>query len=149
MDTKAKILEVLSKGHLMSLATQDDGGVWVSDVIYVHDEVLNIYWMSSPAVRHSQAILNNSSVAGTITVTVKVGEPNLGIQFSGRAEKIQGPRYDLATKHFTRRDKEVPAESEDVLAGGNKSWYVIHPAKIELIDEENLGYKKTSLEIPH
>jgi uncharacterized protein YhbP (UPF0306 family) len=63
MDIKEKILEVLGKGHLMSLATVDNGGVWVSDVIYVYDDNLNIYWMSDPDVRHSQAIVKNSQVA--------------------------------------------------------------------------------------
>lgn len=36
------IKEVLEKGYLMSLATEDDGGVWVSDVIYIYDEKFNI-----------------------------------------------------------------------------------------------------------
>jgi hypothetical protein len=32
-EIKKLILEVLEVGHLMSLATADEGGVWVSDVI--------------------------------------------------------------------------------------------------------------------
>ena len=44
-ETKELILEVLEKGYLMSLGTQDGGGVWVADVIYVYDEEMNIYGM--------------------------------------------------------------------------------------------------------
>ncbi|MBX4200639.1 hypothetical protein KW786_00765 [Candidatus Parcubacteria bacterium] len=42
-DIKKLILEVLEKGYLMSLGTQDSAGVWVCDVIYIFDEDLNIY----------------------------------------------------------------------------------------------------------
>ena len=145
MDIKTRILEVLSKGYLMSLATQDDEGIWVADVIYVYDDDLNIYWMSDPDVRHSQAILKNNQVAGTITVTNNGEQPELGIQFSGIAEKIDGPRYDLAKKHFAKRGKPEPTETENVLQGD--SWYVLRPSKFDLIDTVNYGWDKRSIDL--
>jgi uncharacterized protein YhbP (UPF0306 family) len=145
MDIKAKILEVLSKGHLMSLATLDDGGLWVADVVFIYDEDFNIYWMSDPEVRHSQAVVKNGQAAATITISNKSKEPNLGIQFSGRVEKIEGTRYDLAKKHLTKRGYPEPKETDDVLQGD--SWYVLHPVKIDLIDEENYGWEKKGLEL--
>ena len=60
------IKEILEKCYLMSLATLDDGGVWVSDVIFVHDEDLNIYWISDPDVRHSKAIIKDNKVYNVI-----------------------------------------------------------------------------------
>ncbi len=143
MDIKTRIKEVLEKTHLMSLATVDEGGVWVSDVIFIFDDDLHIYWMSDPDVRHSQAILKNPQIAGTITATVKAGEKNFGIQFSGNAEKIEGPRYDLACKHLEKRGHPKPKEDEDVLQGD--SWYMITPNKMELIDEENFGFEKQNI----
>jgi len=144
MDIRKRVLEVLEKGHLMSLATADEGGVWVADVIYVYDDELVLYWMSSPDVRHSQALLKSPHVAGSITLSNKGGEPNLGIQFYGRAEKIDGARHDLAKKHFHKRGYPELEESDDVLDGD--SWYMLTPAKIELIDEENLGFEKRTLD---
>lgn len=144
VDIKPFIQEVLEKGYLISLATQDGGGVWVADVIYIFDDKLNIYWMSDAEVRHSQAILKNSQVAGTITVSGP-GEDNLGIQFEGVAEKIEGPRYDLAQKHFAKRSKPVPQESDDVLQGD--SWYVLRPAKIELTNEALFGFEKQQFKL--
>ncbi|TSC82553.1 MAG: hypothetical protein G01um101420_220 [Parcubacteria group bacterium Gr01-1014_20] len=141
---KDLIKEVLEKGYLMSLAVQDDGGVWVSDVIYIHDEDLNIYWMSDPDVRHSKAIGRTSPVAASITISDR-GENNLGLQFEGVAEKIAGARHDLATKHYLKRNKPIPNESDDVLEGD--SWYVIHPRKIELINEKLFGFKKQKFEL--
>ncbi|MDP2672144.1 MAG: pyridoxamine 5'-phosphate oxidase family protein [Candidatus Daviesbacteria bacterium] len=145
MDIKTKILEILSHGHLMSLATQDEGGLWVADLVYVYDEDLNIYWMSDPDVRHSKALIENSQVAGTITISNKSRELNLGIQFSGKAKKIDGARYDLTIKHLTKRGYPEPQESDDVLQGD--SWYIVRPTKIDLIDEEHYGYDKKNLDL--
>jgi uncharacterized protein YhbP (UPF0306 family) len=138
-DIKALVKEVLEKGYLMSLATNDAGGVWVADVIYIHDDDLNIYWMSDPEVRHSTAIAADNKVAGTITVNGPK-EANLGLQFSATAERIDGPRHDLAEKHFRKRGKPAPKADDDVLEGD--SWYVLRPGKLELIYESLFGFKK-------
>ncbi len=138
------IREVLERGYLMSLATADGGGAWACDVIYVHDDDLNLYWMWDPDARHSKALLGKARVAGTITVSGQ-GEPNLGIQFEGAAAKIDGSRFDLAVKHFAKRKKPLPKEDEDVLGGD--SWYVLKPAVVELIHEELFGFEKRKLQL--
>ena len=138
------ILNVLTKGYLMSLATLDNGGIWVSDLIYIYDDDLNIYWMSDPEARHSKALIKNSKVAGTITVSGQ-GENNLGIQFEGIAEKIDGTRFDLAKKHFAKRKKLVPKKEDDILQGD--SWYILKPKKIELINEKLFGFEKKKLKL--
>lgn len=143
-DVRKLIKEVLEKGYLMSLATIDDGGVWVCDVIYIYDDELNIYWMSDPYVRHSKAILKNKNIAGTITANLPK-ENNLGIQFEGISEKIEGPRFDLSKKHYAKRNKLEPKETDDVLQGD--SWYILKPKKIELICEKLFGFEKQKLEL--
>lgn len=144
MDLKPLIKEVLEKGYLMSLGTQDDGGVWVADVIYVHDDDLNIYWISDPDVRHSQAIAKNPQIAGTITAS-GAGESNLGIQFAGTVEKLEGQNYELAVKHLTKRKKQQPYETQDILQGD--SWYKITLKFVDLIHEQHFGFKKQKLEL--
>lgn len=139
MDLRERVKEVLAKTHLMSLATWDEDGVWVADVIFIYDDNFTFYWMSDPACRHSQAILKNGQVAGTITASADSNIPNFGIQFSGAAQKIEGPRYDLAVKHHTKRGRPAPAESDDVLHGD--SWYQLTSTKLHLIDEANFGYQ--------
>lgn len=143
-DLKSLIKEVLDEGYLMSLATMDAGGVWVADLIYIHDDELYIYWMSSPEVRHSKAVHQNNKVAGTITISGK-GQDNKGIQFEGIVEKIDGPRHDLTVKHYSKRHKPIPEEDEDVLEGDN--WYMLKPTKIELIYEKLYGFKKQKLDL--
>ena len=137
-------MEVLEKTHLMSLATRDAGGLWVADVVFIFDDDLNVYWMSSPQTRHLKAISENGEAAGTITFSTASKMPNLGIQFSGSAEKIDGPRYDLALKHMKKRSHPEPKETDDVPHGN--SWYVLRPLKIDLIDEEHFGYEKKTFD---
>ena len=117
----------------------DEGGVWVADVIFIYDDEPNLYWMSNPDCRHSQAILKNDQVAGTITFSTESKEQNFGIQFAGMAKKIEGPRYDLAVKHYAKRGRPAPTETEDVLDGD--SWYQLTPTEMHLIDEANFGYE--------
>ena len=145
MDIKARVREVLERGHLMSLGTTDAGGVWVADVIYIFDDDLNLYWVSDPEVRHSKALMADGRVAATITVTNEKGLSNLGIQLSGRAAKVDGERHDLVVKHFAKRGKPAPKEGEDAFEG--ESWYQLTPETIDLIDEEHLGFDKKTLKL--
>lgn len=143
-ETKQLILEVLGRGYLMSLGTLVEHNPWASDVIYIHDEDLNIYWMSDTETRHSKAIETHPQVAGTITVSGQ-GQDNLGLQFSGIAQKIDGARYDLALKHFAKRKKDLPQEEDDVLKGD--AWYILKPTRIELIYEKLFGFEKQVIEL--
>ena len=119
IDIRERVLEILQTTHLMSLGTVDAGGVWVADVIFLYDDDLHIYWMSAPDARHSKAIVGNDKVAGTITYSTKSNEPNLGIQFEGRAERLEGVRFDLIIKHWTKRNHSIPDISKalEVLDG--------------------------------
>ncbi|MAF25415.1 hypothetical protein CL634_07565 [bacterium] len=143
-DIRQLVKEVLEKGYLMSLATADDKGVWVCDVIYIHDENLNIYWTSNPEVRHSQAIFKNKQVAASITVSGPK-EDNLGVQLEGEVEKMEGNQIDLLKKHYAKRGKDEPVDAPDVLMGS--SWYVLKPKSIELINEKLYGFEKKKLEL--
>jgi len=139
------IREILPKGHLMSLATVDDSGPWVSDVIYVYDGALNLYWISDPETRHSKALLQNPSVALTITVSNRSKEPNEGLQIAGTAEKLVGKQYELAKLHWLKRGKEPPLEDSDYLEG--ELWYKITPKLIDIISEPLWDFNKQSLRL--
>lgn len=139
------IKEILDKGYLMSLATLDSGGIWVSDVIYVYDNKFNIWWMSKTFRRHSKAILENSQVAGSITITQKPGEPDLGLQIEGKAEKIKGDNLEIAKKHRKKRNKPLPKKDGEVFDVPEDSWYKLTPSKIELIHEPLFGHNKQIL----
>ncbi|HMP67346.1 MAG TPA: pyridoxamine 5'-phosphate oxidase family protein [Candidatus Paceibacterota bacterium] len=147
IDSRKKVLSILDKTHLMSLATNDENGLWVADVIFLYDENLNIYWMSDPNARHSKAITKNNKVAGTITSSTKSKEPNLGIQFTGSAEQLDGIQFELLIKHLAKRNYPRPKLSDAKKILNGDLWYKLTPTKIELIDEENFGYDRQSISL--
>ena len=144
-DLRKIVDEILEKGYLMSLATVDENGPWVSDVIFVNDE-LDLYWLSLENARHSKAILKNSKTAATITVSNGIGEKNIGLQIEGIAEKIDGDVFEMAKKHRAKRNKPLPEKEGEVLDPG-ESWYRLTPKKIEIIYEPLWGFEKKKLEL--
>ncbi|MEK7623918.1 MAG: pyridoxamine 5'-phosphate oxidase family protein [Patescibacteria group bacterium] len=135
-DIQKIVREVLEDGHLMSLGTVDHEGVWVADVVYVFDEDLNIYWLSRSDARHSLAIVKHPQVAGTIAVS-RPHEEEIGVQFSGDAEKLEGDFLDLARAHCEKRGKLPPLEEGEILKERGQSWY-----RLELIYEPLFDYEK-------
>lgn len=121
----------------MSLGTVDDGGVWVADVIYVHDDSFNLYWLSQEDTRHSKAIAKNSKVGATITLE-RAFE---GLQIEGKAKKVTGALMKLARKHWKKSGKKPPKSESEILDPG-ESWYRLTPTKIELINEPLFGFEK-------
>lgn len=139
VDIRARVCEVLDRGVIMTLATVDDGGVWASDVAFVHvNEV--IYWMSFEVTRHSRAIVGHPQVAATIRVG-EPGEPELALQISGIAEVINGSRPDVAEAYAAKRERK---KDELALLGG-RQWYALRPNFVDLIDEVHFGYQKQKL----
>ena len=139
---------MLEKGHLISLGTVDDGGVWVADVIYVFDDELNIYWMSTPQSRHSLAINKNCTIAGTITVSQTPGQKDLGVQVCGVVAKLgKTVKPGIVLKYLHKTHGCNVAQIEDVLKDGY-DWYVLRPEFIELIDQLHFGFNKQRLTLP-
>ena len=144
-DLKQLAHEILREGFLMSLGTTDDEGVWVSDVIYVHDEDLCIYWVSLPSARHSQAIGAGSRVACNITSSHVLGKER-ALQIAGTAEPIEGSRLELEQMLEAKRGKEVPQVAGEILSRGHV-WYVLKPDTTKLIDSDKFGYERKTIEI--
>lgn len=88
MNVEALIRQYLPNIIHISLATCVDNKPWVSEVHFVYDDDLNLYWRSTEARRHSQEIAVNPSVAGTIVTQHGQGEKPQGLYFEGQAEKL-------------------------------------------------------------
>jgi uncharacterized protein YhbP (UPF0306 family) len=144
-DLRELAKSILGQGYLMNLGTVDSGGVWVSDVIYIHDDAFNLFWLSDPEVRHSKAVQKNPKVAATITISNNAGEQNIGLQIEGVAEKLEGNNLELATQHRLKRKKAPPTRDGEVEEGD--SWYRLRPTKIEIIHEPHFGFEKQILEL--
>jgi uncharacterized protein YhbP (UPF0306 family) len=145
IDLKKLTVEILDSCYLMSLGTFDEAGPWVSDLVYVYDSELSIYWLSTLETRHSKAIRLNGKAAATMTASNDQGEDNVGIQLSGKAEEIAGDLPEIAKIHLLKRKKD-PQNHADIL-GTNKKWYKLTPDLIEIIYEPLWGYTKQKLEL--
>lgn len=137
-DLNSLVRSILGRGYLMSLATVDENGPWVSDVIYVHDEEGNLFWMSQTGTRHSLAVMKNPEVAATITLTGGPAEAEESLQISGFAEKIEGDILAIAIAHRAKRGKPAPAKTGEILGQG-ESWYKLRPIKLRIIHSPTFG----------
>jgi len=140
-DLKKLALDILSQGYLVSLGTMDQGGVWVSDIVYTYDDNLNIYWVSNPSVRHSQALTVKPAVAATITLEAGPGKPNIGLQISGVAESVEETR-EIREGYAAKRQRTY----EEAVRPG-VGWYRLAPKVIEVIYEPLFGWEKQKIEL--
>ncbi len=140
------IMEIMRETYLLSLGTVDAGGVWVSDLVFVHDDDLNLYWLSKEDTRRSRAIAQNPNVAGSITQNTSRGEPNIGLQLEGVAAKLEGDVLEIASRLNAKKDKPAPQMLGEIFDPG-EIWYRLVSRKIELIYEPKFGYQKQVLDL--
>lgn len=137
MDAKIEIRDlsrsILERGSFISLATLDEGGVWVSGLLYVLDADYNIYWVSDENVRHSQAILKNPNVAGTVIISARPGDESEAVQISGVAELCAEVPSEAKRHYQEKRGKQVQIDT---------TWYKLTPQKVRLSYSQKFGYEK-------
>lgn len=73
----------------MSLATVSGNRPWVSEVHFVYDADLNLYWRSLASRRHSIELATNPYVAGDIVKQHGLDESPHGIYFEGQAAVME------------------------------------------------------------
>lgn len=88
MDLEDKINEYLKTQRLMALATYGKSP-WIANVYYVHDDELNIYFLSKHGREHCQSIESDNRVTVAIADSHQpIYKPQKGLQISGTAESI-------------------------------------------------------------
>lgn len=85
MDVEKIVREYIDKTIHMSLATVHDDTPWVTEVHFVYDDSLNLYFRSLKSRRHSQEIAQNPKVAGNIVKQHTLEEYPQAIYFEGSA----------------------------------------------------------------
>ena len=105
MNVEKTIRDYLPRVIHMSLGTSKDNKPWVSELHFVFDERLNLYFRSKTSHRHSQEIAENENVAGNIIVQHSVGQDVRGVYFEGKAKLLTNvdedhPAYKLYCERF-------------------------------------------------
>lgn len=88
-DVEKVIRQYLPNIIHMSLATSRENKPWICEVHYAFDNMLNLYFRSTPARRHSADIALNPFVAGNMVTQHIQGEKPRGVYFEGKAEMLK------------------------------------------------------------
>lgn len=138
MDVKQLITDYLQEARLMQVATAKDNQPWVCTVHFAYDEHFNLYWISLPSTRHSQEIMANEKVAGTIVLPHIPGQKPRGIQFQGIAQKAEGDAMQKAMDVYAARMGMNDERKKNILSGEDGHVpYVIKPTLFVLFDTVN------------
>ena len=97
------IIKYLDEIPLMQLATSRENQPWVVNVYFAMDNQHSIYWLSQNTRRHSQDIIANPKVAGTVHMPYEVGVPGRAVQFQGEALAV--PRAEIETQFQAYAEK--------------------------------------------
>ncbi len=88
-----KILNFISKHHVMSLATSCESELSVCNLFYAYDvKEVSFIVASSDDTTHIQNILKNSRVAGSIVLETKIVGKIQGLQFIGNFLPVDDSR---------------------------------------------------------
>lgn len=140
MDSKKLIAQYLTESRVMQLATSIDDQPWICNVHFFADQNLNLYWMSTPARRHSQEIAQNSKVAMTIKVHEDTPDEKyvIGLSAEGIAELITNEEMQKIAPDYIKKLDKPPTLTEDILSGNNPhKFYRLRVAKFVLFDTKN------------
>lgn len=89
MNIEQAIRDYLPNILHMSLGTCIGSTPWVCQVHFAYDDELNLYFCSNTTTRHSQEIIQNPKVAGSISVQHGPKDKPQCVDFEGVAEIIQ------------------------------------------------------------
>jgi uncharacterized protein len=104
-DGTPKLIEAFIKAnHVVSLATVSNGIPWAASCYYAYDEkTKSLIVLTSDQTRHGAQMLENPTVAGTISSQPKSIMEVKGAQFSGTAELLKGGESDSAREIYCAR----------------------------------------------
>lgn len=119
-ESKAKM--ILAKSNYMVVGTSTKNGKpWVAPVLFVHDDNLNLYFLSAVDALHSKNILENGNVSISIFDShQKIGDLEEGIQAEGKATLVEEDNIERVISMY--RKKAFPnskTDSEDKYAAEN------------------------------
>jgi len=139
-DLKILVKEVLADGYIMNLGTTDQNGPWVAGVIYIADDDFNLYWISLPSARHSQAIAKNPLVACSI-VAEQAPDKERALQIQGHASLLSESSLERELELRKKQGKALPTQEGEILKNGHK-WFKLVPTKLELIHNKQFGWER-------
>ena len=156
MSFEATGREIVDSGSYMVLGTADaDGRPWASPVWYAPEGYRELFWVSSPEVRHSR----NIAVRPEISIVVFDSRQPIGtgqaVYMAATAEQLTGADEERGMEIFSRRSQEQGARPwtvDDVRPPKPIRLYRATVTEHSMLDksDEGPGYDhRTSVALKH
>ena len=132
-----RALDYLAAHRVMTLATCGEAGPWAAGVFYVNDG-FDLYFVSSPASRHSRDIAANDCAAATVHEDYAGWQEIKGVQLEGRVEQLAAaaePRVrELYGRKFPLVGDPATAPAAIAAAFAKVRWYKLAAARVYFVD---------------
>lgn len=115
---------------------------WVANVYFVHDDELNLYFVSKATTEHCKAIEKNNMVAVAIADSAQpLGKTQKGIQLYGTAKAVNaveklGWMFTMWNKLIAHHKDDMMFNPEQFLQAGFARVYKITPHRIRFFNTE-------------
>jgi uncharacterized protein YhbP (UPF0306 family) len=104
--------------HMSAASVGEDGKPWAWEVHFAYDDDMNLYWASVMGARHSQEIVKNANIAGTIVVQHQAEDAPRGVSFEGTAKMVEDVNEE--SPEFKVYAGRYPKRGEFILEGYDK-----------------------------
>ena len=125
---------ILAEVCIMSLSVADGRGPWCAQVGFVHDESLNLYWVSKPDTRHSLAIGNGPTSVAAAILAEWAPDRERALQLEGVAMALEGDQVALEKGLRAKLGKDA-SQGPGYVERGYK-WYRLEPTTIYLLHHD-------------
>lgn len=136
-EARGRALDYLAGHSVVSLATHGPDGPWAAAVFYVNED-FNLYFISSPASRHSCNLAAHAAVAASVHEDYREWREIKGIQLEGtvaqvapveaaRIRKLYGEKFPLAADPGS-------APAAIAAAFAKVRWYKLAAARVYFVD---------------
>jgi len=132
-----RALDYLAGHRVMTLATHGPDGPWAAAVFYAN-EGFSLYFVSSPASRHSRNLAAQAAVAATVHEDYGDWREIKGIQLEGTVEQVAGAEETrvrgLYGKKFPLAADPAAAPAAIAAAFAKVRWYKLVAARAYFVD---------------
>ncbi|WP_200761109.1 pyridoxamine 5'-phosphate oxidase family protein [Poriferisphaera corsica] len=142
---KTKITDFLAAWKTGSLATlTPDGSPQSCNIMYVHDDDLNLYWISGTQSAHSVAIESDPRSAITIYAHVNSALKNHGLQIRGTSRLItDADEYKTVLNLYAKKMAQPLARPIIKQLMKTQPFYAFTPTWIRFCDSRvKFGFKE-------
>ncbi|MDE4002800.1 pyridoxamine 5'-phosphate oxidase family protein, partial [Glaesserella parasuis] len=98
-----RIFNFIQKKYLCTISCAKNNIPWSNAFYYVFDEDnLRLIFVTSLTTYHSQVMLENPNISGTIFVPTRFHPSLQGVQFTGKARKLEGDEKNIARELYKK-----------------------------------------------